>query len=80
MLHYRIHHTQSQATVHIQGVKNNVYNVSGMIEEVKTNTFLFDKTLASHQIVVNMNIIMKFLIGHKKPLSHCVLPSLTQYY
>ena len=23
----------------IQGVKNNVYNVSGMIEEVKTNTF-----------------------------------------
>ena len=30
----------------IQGVKNNVYNVSGMIEGVKTNTFLFDKTLA----------------------------------
>ena len=23
-----------------------VYNVSGMIEEVKANTFLFDKTLA----------------------------------
>ena len=27
-------------------LKNKVYNVSGMIEEVKTNTFLFDKTLA----------------------------------
>ena len=24
---------------YIQGVKNNVYNVSGLIEEVKTNTF-----------------------------------------
>ena len=31
---------------HIQGVKNNVHNVSRMIEEVKTNTFLFEKTLA----------------------------------
>ena len=27
-------------------LKNNIYNVSGMIEEVKTNMFLFDKTLA----------------------------------
>ena len=27
-------------------LKNNVYNVSGMIEEVKTNIFLFGKTLA----------------------------------
>ena len=27
-------------------LKNYVYNVSGMIEEVKTNMFLFDKTLA----------------------------------
>ena len=26
-------------TIYIQGVKNNVYNVSGMVEEVKTNTF-----------------------------------------
>ena len=25
--------------LYIQGVKNNVYNVSGMIEEVKTNKF-----------------------------------------
>ena len=25
--------------VYIQGVKNNVYNASGMIEEVKTNMF-----------------------------------------
>ena len=32
--------------IYIQGVKNNVYNVSGMIEGVKTNTFVFDKTLA----------------------------------
>ena len=30
----------------IQDVKNNVYNVSGMIEEEKTNMFLFGKTLA----------------------------------
>ena len=32
--------------MYIQGVKNNVYNVSGMIEEVKTNIFIFAKTLA----------------------------------
>ena len=25
--------------IYIQGIKNNVYNVSGMIEEVKTNMF-----------------------------------------
>ena len=27
--------------IYIQGVKNNVYNVSGMIEEVKTNMFFY---------------------------------------
>ena len=27
--------------IYIQGVKNNVYNVSGMIEKVKTNMFFY---------------------------------------
>ena len=27
--------------IYIQGVKNNVYNASGMIEEVKTNMFFY---------------------------------------
>ena len=41
--------------------------------------------MASYQSVVNINIIMKFLIGHKAfvslcTLSHCRLLSLTEYH
>ena len=35
--------------IYIQGVKNNVYYVSGMIEEVKTNIFYLTKLWLMHR-------------------------------
>ena len=42
LAHYDVH----KVSLIYRVLKNYIYNISGMIEEVKTNTFLFDKTLA----------------------------------